>query len=176
MATEDVVPTEDVVIVGRIGAAYGVRGWVHVSSFTEPPENLLSYSNWLIDQGTAWKPLEPVVVKPHGRGFVAQFLGVDSRELAQALSATDVGIHRDELPGLDDDNEFYWRDLVGLNVVNADGSAIGIVSYLLETGAHDVLVIPSPVDEEGDAEVLIPFTAQFVRSVNIQAGRLEVDW
>ncbi len=176
MVTQDVAITRDVVIVGRIGAAYGVRGWLHVSSFTEPPENLLSYSPWLINQGAAWKPLEPVVVKTHGRGFVAHFREVDNREQAQALGATDVAIYRDDLPGLDDDDEFYWRDLVGLDVVNVDGSNIGTVSYLLETGAHDVLVIQCLVNEAGDTEVLIPFTAQFVQSVDIQAGRLEVDW
>ena len=167
--------TDDVVIVGRIGAAYGVRGWVHIDSFTEPPENLLSYAPWLIAQGARWKPFTPVVVKPHGRGFVAQFAEVDNREQAHALRATELAVHRDALPGLDDD-EFYWRDLVGLEVVNADGRHLGVVSYLLETGAHDVLVIHGGKGEADDTEVLIPFTAQFIRSVNIVAGRLEVDW
>ncbi len=167
------VITEDVVIVGRIGGAYGVRGWVHVNSYTEPPENLLSYSPWLITKGADWKPFKPVVVKPHGRGFVARFAEINNREQAQALSATDLGIYRDALPGLDDDDEFYWRDLIGLKVVNGDGRNLGSVSHLLETGAHDVLVI---VDGESGAEVLIPFTAQFVRSVDLATGRLEVDW
>ena len=172
------VITEDVVIVGRIGGAYGVRGWVHVNSFTEPPENLLNYSPWLIAKGTDWKPFKPIVVKPHGRGFVAQFAEINNREQAQALCATDLGIARDALPGLDDEHEFYWRDLIGLKVVNADGRNLGSVSYLLETGPHDVLVILDGErgDGESGAEVLIPFTAQFVHSVDIVARRLEVDW
>ena len=165
----------DVVIVGRIGGAYGVRGWVHVSSFTEPPENLLNYSPWLIAEGATWEPFTPVVVKPHGQGFVAQFAEVDNREMAQALSARDLGTYRKAFPDLDDD-EFYWRDLVGLRVVNADGSHLGTVSHLLETGAHDVLVIHGGVSSEGETDVLIPFTARFVQSVDLKAGRLEVDW
>ena len=173
--------TDDVVIVGRIGAAYGVRGWVHVNSFTEPPENLLTYSPWLIAKGVEWKPVQPVVVKPHGRGFVAQFAEVNNREQAQALNATDLGIYRDALPNLDGEDEYYWRDLIGLEVVGSDGRSLGTVSYLLETPAHDVLVIRGSVSDVSvggpeDEEVLIPFTARFIRSVNILAGRLEVDW
>ncbi|MCZ6618632.1 MAG: ribosome maturation factor RimM [Gammaproteobacteria bacterium] len=168
--------TDDVVIVGRIGGAFGVRGWVHINSFTEPPENILGYSPWLIARGSQWEPLRPVVVKPHGQGFIARFEEVGNREQAQALSAIDLGIYRDTLPALDDDDEYYWRDLVGLDVVNVDGSDLGKVSYLLETGAHDVLVIHGGTSARGNAETLIPFSARFVRSVDIHAGRLEVDW
>ncbi len=176
------VTAEDVVIVGRIGGAYGVRGWVHINSFTDPPENLLSYSPWLIAKDDGWQPLEPVIVKPHGQAFVAQFAHIDNRDQAQALNATDLGIHRQILPGLADEDEFYWRDLIGLEVKNTDGQTIGTVSHLFETPAHDVLVVrgtqktDAGEDNPGIREVLIPFTAQFIMSVDIKATCLIVDW
>ena len=85
-------------------------------------------------------------------------------------------MHRDVLPGLDDEDEFYWRDLIGLEVVNVDGCSMGVVSHLLETPAHDVLVIAASPNSDSSGEILIPFTAQFVRSVDLSTTRLVVDW
>lgn len=164
---------DDVVIIGHIGAPYGVKGWVRVVSYTDPPENLMGYRPWLVqpsgaDPG-AWRSIECSAVKSHGSGFIATFEGVTDRDQAQALTGCRIGVDAEALPAVDD-NEFYWRDLIGQTVVNQRGEVLGCVDRLIETGARDVLVI------NGLQEVLIPFVDQFVTEVDLDKRVIRVDW
>ena len=108
-------------------------------------------------------------VRPHGDGYVISLSGIEDRKAAQAIGGSDVGVPASRFPpaGLD---EYYWRDLIGLRVINRDGVDLGEVERLVETGAHDVLVVA------GERERLIPFVRQFVAEVVPEQKLLRVDW
>jgi len=156
--------------MGRIAAPYGVMGWVRVSAFTAEPENLLTYTPWYLKMAGQWQPVEVLAGKEHGKGLVVQLAGCQDRDAAAALSGTDIGVYRSQLPAPEKD-EYYWSDLVGLQVFTLEGGLLGIVDHLLETGANDVLVI------RGEREHLVPFVSgQVINSVDLDAGAIVVDW
>lgn len=158
------------VVIGRITGPYGVKGWVRVASFTDPPDNLLSYRPWLVWQQSRWQPLAVHSVKPHGKGYVAHVEGCDNRDQAEALSGTDLATPAAALPEPDAE-EFYWRDLLGLQVRTTNGTELGTVAQLFETGANDVMVVAG-----ADRERLVPFIAPVVVEVLLQQQLLIVDW
>jgi len=157
------------VVIGRLGSAYGVAGALHVTSFTDPPDNIQRYRPWLLGRGEGFQEVKVAGVRAHGQGYTARIAGVDDREQAQALAGTLIAVPRASLPALSED-EYYWRDLVGLRVVDRSGRDFGRVVQLIDTGAHDVLAI------DGERETLIPFTAQFVLKVDLDGGSILVDW
>lgn len=169
----DVALTQPLV-VGRISGVYGVKGWVKLFSHTEPVENVLKYKNLWIETGTEWKPLEIAQRKPHGPGFVIKVDGFDDRDKARELVARDVAIDKNQLPSLDPSEDgYYWTDLVGLTVVNAEAETLGVVKSLMETGANDVLVLNNQKGEER----LVPFvTDEIVKSVDLESSVITVDW
>jgi 16S rRNA processing protein RimM len=160
----------DAVVIGRIGSAYGVAGAMHVTSYTEPPENILRYRPWLLDDGKGYREVKVFGAKEHGNGFVARIEGILDRDQAQALAGSLIAVARSSLPALEPQEEFYWRDLVGLRVVDDAGTTLGTVVRMLDVGAHDVLVI------DGEREILIPFRAEFVLDVNLAERRILVQW
>jgi len=157
-------------VMGRIAAPFGVRGWVRVATFTEAPENLLAYSPWHLQLDGRWLAVELLDGHVHGKGLVVQLAGCDDRDAAAALSGTGIGVYRSQLPAPEDD-EYYWSDLVGLQVFTTDDRLLGVVDHLIETGANDVLVI------RGERECLVPFIRdQVIQSVDLEAGVIRVDW
>ena len=157
-------------MVGRIGRPYGVRGWVHVTSFTEPGDNILTYAPWLRNVRGKWEPIGLETVRRHLDGYVACFRGVENRNAAARLNHTEIAVPRDVLP-MPAPDEFYWRDLVGLAVTTRQGAELGAVKSLISTGPHDVLVVAGP---EGD-EHLVPFVEPYLVEVDLDAG-IVVDW
>lgn len=155
--------------MGRVTAPYAVRGWIKVQPFTEFVDNLLDYPVWQVGKAGRWKAYELLEAKVHGQFLLVQLKGVDDRNAAEAMQGLEVAVARTELPPAEDD-EFYWDDLIGLDVVNLAGESLGKVEGLLETGAHDVLKVV------GDRERLIPFKAPIVGKVDLATGRIEVDW
>lgn len=178
---------QDVVVVGRIGAPYGVQGWVRVNSFTEPAGNLADYQPWLLEINDGWRTQHPVEIKLHKQGYVARFAEIRDRNQAARLSGKHVAVARSQLPGLAP-GEYYWRDLEGVAVWNR-GVQLGVVDHLIDTGANPVLVIlgngvgngvgngeGNGVGSKETAETLIPFVDEFVVQVDLTAGRIDVDW
>lgn len=163
------------VVLGRIAGLYGVRGWVRVRSWTEPREALLDYREWLVGSGDSWE-LKPVAeAKVHGKGLIARLEDMDDRDAAARLVGADVAVPRERLPE-PAEGEYYWADLEGLEVRHRDGRVLGRVDRLIETGAHDVLVV-RPGAAGHDSEVLIPFVpGEFVLGVDLAAGIIDVDW
>ena len=163
-----------VVLVGVVGAPFGVKGWAHVRSYTDPPDNLLGYVPWQLRRETGtndpgWVPID-VEAQRHGSGLIARFAGVRNRDAAVELRGSDIGVSAGVLP-VPELGEHYWRDLIGTEVVNKAGVRIGEVERLFATPAHDVLVV---VDDIG--ERMIPFVSEWVVAVFPECGRVVVDW
>jgi 16S rRNA processing protein RimM len=159
-----------VVVVGRFGAPHGVKGWLSVLSYTEPLDNIVSYRPWLVEQQGQWREVEVVKTRPHGQRILVELKGVADRNAAERLVGCQIGVPDDALPPAGE-GEYYWKDLVGMQVVNVDGETIGRVAELFATAANDVIVV-----RDGNDEVLIPFVRDVVRHVDVQARQIRVDW
>lgn len=167
MARTDTQP----VIVGRVSGLYGVRGWMKIHSYTDPREGILAYPDWLVESGNAWQSMAVAEGKPHGKTIIARLEGIDDRDTAAVYVQAAIGVERAQLPETAE-GEYYWADLEGLAVRNKDGTVLGTVAHLLETGANDVLVV-----READREVLVPFVLdEVVRAVDLARGVIDVDW
>lgn len=177
---------DDAVEVGRIAGAWGVKGWFKVQPFAADPQALFSSKRWFLKAPEEPRPARPMAAalpalmkiaeaKEHGDGVVARSLDVTDREGAEALRGARIFVARSSFPSAGQD-EYYWVDLIGLAVVNRDGQPLGTVVGLIDTGAHSVLrVLPEGGRGEAD-ERLIPFVAQYIDAVDLQARRIGVDW
>jgi len=159
---------ERLVAVGRITGVFGVRGWVRVYSYTQPLENILEYGPWLLG-GDPQRAFAVVDGQVHGKGIVARLAGIDDRDLARGLIGAEIAVPRSRLGGTSE-SEFFWSDLIGLEVVNLAGASLGTVSELMETGGNDVLVL------SGEKRRLVPFTRRVVQAVDLASRRIDVDW
>ena len=173
------------ITVGKIGAPYGIRGWVKVQSFTEPVENLLDYDPWYLEsrstdskgsvprtspESVTWIEAPLLEAKIHAKGIIARFEGCDDRDAALKMGKQDIAIRRDQLPE-PEKGEYYWIDLEGLEVKTLENVSLGTVDHIEATGANDVLVVT------GERERLIPYVMDhIVHEVNIEAGFIRVDW
>jgi len=160
--------------MGRVAAPYAIQGWVRVQPYTETLDSLLDYPVWWLGGAKGWRSYRLAEGKVHGQSLLARLQGVDDRTVAEGLTGLDVAVERDEFPAADAD-EFYWDDLIGLAVENAEGVTLGKVAELLATGANDVLRV---VDERSGRPVerLIPFVEAYIRDVDLAAGLIRVDW
>ncbi len=157
-------------ILGRISGLFGVKGWVKVYSYTEPREAVLNYDRWLLSGKNGWQEATVAEGQRHGKTVIVRISGYDDRDQAAGLIGTEIGVPRDELPEADGDH-YYWSDLEGLSVVHRDGTEIGKVDHLLETGANDVMVV------KGETERLVPFVMdKVVLGVDLVKGEIRVDW
>ncbi|MCK7459936.1 ribosome maturation factor RimM [Idiomarina aminovorans] len=164
------------IVVGRIGAVYGVKGWLKVQSFTDDPESIFEYSPWLLSQKTE-RELEVVEWRHHNNGLIVRLEGISDRDEAARLTGADICITADELPALADD-EFYWRDLIGMRVVNTNGYDMGVVEQIMPTASNDVLVVKANSNDGfGKSERLIPFIqSENITEINKEEKRIQVEW
>ena len=158
--------------MGRVTVPYGVRGWIKIHTLTSDPESLSDYPVWRIGSNGGWREVRVLASRMQGSALVAQLEGVDDREAAALLRGADIAVLRSELPPAED-GEFYWADLIGLAVVNVEQYEFGRVARILQTGANDVLVVSGGAKR---GETLIPFIADVIRQVDVQSGRMVVDW
>jgi len=141
-----------------------------VYSYTEPREAVLDYDRWLLIRKDGLQEATVAEGQRHGKTVIVRIEGYDDRDDAAGLVGTEIGVPRDELPETGSD-QYYWSDLEGLRVVHRDGSELGRVDYLLETGANDVMVV------KGETERLIPFVMdKVVLGVDLAKGEIRVDW
>lgn len=163
------------VVLGRIVVPYGIKGWVKVHPFGDDPAAWRNIPQWWLAQSPEvgdWAAKKLEGLRFHGKSLIAKFEGVDDRTAAEALDGFYVGAPREDLPQ-NAENEYYWDDLVGLDVVNEAGESLGKVASLIEAGAHQVLVVQ---DEGGQREHLLPFVAGVVKEVAVAAGCIRVAW
>lgn len=163
----------DKLVIGKIGAPYGVKGWVKINAYTDVPEGIFDYSPWVVGdqqyQIDQWRP--------HGKSLVAKIVNIDSRDDAERIKNLDILIAADQLPELDE-GEFYWRDLTGMQVVTTQGYDLGVVKDVFNTGANDVLQVKAnPNDAFGQKERLLPFVLdEVVQQVDKEGRVITVDW
>ena len=164
--------SQDNVVVGRLGRSFGVKGWQHLQSFTSPRDNLLSYQPWFLRSHNSdkWQCIEDYEIQNHNDGYLVRLAGVEQRETAQKFSGSLLGTPA-EMLGQTADGEFYWHQLIGCDVLNEQGEALGQVIGLLETGAHDVLQIA----RQGQP-LLVPFADPYIIDVNLAERRIMVMW
>lgn len=164
--------------MGRIGAPQGLKGWLHVQSFTESPGNLLHYKCWGLRLRGQWQKVEVLEGRVQGKGLVVHLAGYDTRDAAMALVHAEIGIDRQDLPALEA-GEYYWADLIGMRVQSENtedlgrkAEDLGQVESLLETGANDVLVVKGETREH-----LIPYIlGETVLSVDLENRLITVSW
>ena len=167
---------EPLVVMGRIGTPYGIRGWVNILTYSEQIDTLLDFRIWWVgqdDAATGQVAIEQVVIeaKRHGSGLVAALDGVADRDQAAALKGKTVAIPRNALPA-PRDGEHYWSDLIGLEVVNEQREVLGCSTAILSSGAQNILQIR---DADG-RERLVPYVDVYVKSVDMASKRITVDW
>ncbi|BAN23796.1 ribosome maturation factor RimM [Caballeronia insecticola] len=178
----DSVP-DDAVEVGFIADAYGLKGWVKIvphANGKQGGDALLSAKRWWLVKGRERKSARCLQSKVHADTIVARLAGCEDRDTAAALKGHAVYVARGDFPKLDSEDEFYWVDLIGLDVENEAGVALGRVADLIDNGAHSILRIEYPgTDKDGKPETgerLIPFVGVYVKTVDRAAKRIVVDW
>ncbi len=163
------------VVLGRVTAPFGVRGWVRIHPFADEPLAWCAMPRWWLAAESPqpdWVAFDLRDCREHSGALVASLVGIDDRAAALALKGRLVAAPREDLPVTADD-EFYWVDLVGLAVVNEEGEPLGRVAELISTGAHEVLVVR---DAQDGRERLLPFVETVVREVDRAGGRIRVSW
>ncbi len=171
----------DAIEVGRIGDAWGIKGWFKVLPHSADPEALFSSKRWFLvasDKGvrsfSGVVRLSIVQAKMHSGVLVASARDFDDRDAAQALRGARIFVSRASFPTVQED-EYYWVDLIGLKVVNRQRQELGQVRELISTGAQTVLVMES--DQGGKViERMIPFVSVYIDDVDLTARRILVDW
>ncbi|HVL56174.1 MAG TPA: ribosome maturation factor RimM [Burkholderiaceae bacterium] len=159
------------IALGRVAGAYGLRGWIKVVPYGSAADSaLLQTRDWQLARSGA----EPLALhltieraRCHGAAVVAKIAGIDERDGAERLKGAEVRIKRIDFPPLADD-EYYWVDLIGCEVINPDGQPLGRVVSVDDHGAHAIL--------ELDGGVLIPFVSVYIVSVDLGARRIVADW
>jgi 16S rRNA processing protein RimM len=172
------------ILVGRILAPYGVKGWVKIEPYTESPESLRKLAGqWHVgrdDPGAHWPRVEVAENALHSGNIVARFAGCEDRDAALKYRGMNLAVPRSVLPDTRE-GEFYQADLLGLRVVNEQEQELGKVSGLFSNGGHEVLRVRYEKDEKdekggGHGERLLPFVPTVVKAVDLESGLIRVDW
>lgn len=175
---------DDLIEVGYVAQAYGVRGQVKIfphAGVSDGGSALLAATTWWIASGKprVTRPVKVLSAREHSGAIAAALKGSEDRNSAEALKGAVVSVRRTDFPKLDN-GEYYWVDLIGLDVVNPAGTALGRVSDLIDNGAHSVLRVAYPMlDAAGksvEGERLIPFVDAYLREVDLIGKRIVVDW
>jgi 16S rRNA processing protein RimM len=167
--------SSDTLVVGKIGAPYGVKGWVKITTFTHEQDGVFTYTPWLLGQENKEYVVDQW--RTHNKGLVAKLVGVETRDDAESIKNLDISIKAQQLPQLAGD-DFYWRELVGMQVVTEKGYSLGVLKELFETGANDVMLIKANLNDAfGQKERMVPYLLdQVVKQVDREAKTITVDW
>jgi len=180
------VPT-DLIQVGYITGAYGIRGGIRVMPHSPDADALLNVKTWWLDK-PALRAVKVRSAKYHSGDVTATLVDLSDRDAAEALKGATVQVSRADFPALSED-EYYWTDLIGMDAVNLQGEALGKVTDMMHNGAQSILrITPVPVQAceqagtpaagtpEAVSERLVPFVDNFVKNVDLQARLITLDW
>lgn len=169
-------PVEPIVL-GKIGSAYGIHGWLRMFSSTENIASIFDYQPWFIKRAGQWQQLVLEDWRHHSRDLVIKLTNVDDRTAASQFTNCEIMVDASKLPALEA-GDYYWRDLIGCQVVTTEGYQLGKVADIMETGANDVLVVRASLkDAFGMCERLLPFIdGQVIKQVDLATQTIEVAW
>lgn len=158
------------IVIGKIGGLFGIKGWVKLLSFTEPRDKIVDYRTWQLKLSDGWREWKVAEGHAHGKGVIARLEGITDPDQAAQVLGAEIAVLRKQLsktrPG-----QYYWMDLVGLDVQLEGGRSLGAVEGLMATGSNDVLVV------KGERERLIPFIhGQVIKHVDLDKRVIQVDW
>lgn len=161
---------QNLIHVGEISGVFGVKGWVKVFSFTDQRGNILRYSPWTLVKNQDIKTVNLVTGALQGQAVIAKLQGVEDRDQAAGLMGWGIFVNPEQLPKLAPD-EYYWSDLIGLEVKTTTGVVLGVIDGLLETGANDVVIV------KGERERAIPFLqGSTIVNIDLPGKSMTVDW
>jgi len=169
--TSSTEKSEKDITLGYISGVYGLKGMVKVYSYTGTREDILKYKTWRLVKNGKTSVYNLEAGRKHGKGVVAKLDTIDDPDAAASLIKAEIVVSRDDLPRLPK-GEFYWTDMIGLDVFNTEGKYYGKVDHLFETGANDVVVV-----KNDDNEILVPFIkGDYIKEINLEKGTILVDW
>jgi 16S rRNA processing protein RimM len=157
--------------LGRIRRPHGVKGWLHVESFTEPLEALLDYRTWTLCRGAERVQQVLEEGRLQGKELVVRLRGIADRQAAQAFVGMMIEVARSELPA-PAAREYYRADLLGLTVSNREGVHLGVLAQFVE-GAAGVMMV---IRDAAKTERWVPAAPEYLWAVDLAAGRIVVDW
>lgn len=161
---------QQLIAMGYIKGVFGVQGWLKIAADTEYADSLLSYPEWQLRKDGRHLNVTIEAGKIANGELRVKFKGIDDRDEAAALRGYTVEISREAF-GPAEEGEYYWADLVGMTVTNTEGITLGTVKNLMETGAHDILVVEGRYGQK-----LIPFVSQYVLTVDTENKTITVGW
>ena len=153
------------IVIGRVGAAHGIRGELRIIPLTDFPERFAALREVMVGD----ELLQIESVKPQGKNFLMRFREYTVREDAQKLTGRLLTVARAEAAPLDE-GEYYVFDIVGLTVYDEENNELGTVENVLRTGSNDVYAVRS----EDGREILIPALRKVVRTIDVPNGRMTV--
>ena len=161
-------------VVGRVGGVHGIKGWLKINSYTRPSDNILTYKPWLLAKNNIWQEINIEESQVHTQKLLVKILGVDNPEVAAEYVNCEVAIKPEQLPKLNQD-QYYWRDLIGLDVFNRENILLGVVSEIIETGANDVFVVNG--NGESETRILIPYVMDiYIKRIDLITQTIHIDW
>jgi len=160
---------ERVVILGKIAGTFGVRGWVKINSYTDPPDNILEYAELLIGNAGHWSRVELEDGKLTGKGVLGKLKGIETPEDARTRVGAELGVRRSELPP-PAPGEYYWSDLEGLEAESPSGERLGRVDHFRSTPGGTMIVL------RGERELWVPFVKDRVVKIDLEQRTIVLDW
>ncbi len=158
--------------LGRVGAPFGIKGWLHVESHTEPAQRLLDYAQWTLRLASGERFTRGLAAgRIHQRGLVVQLEGVATREAAGRLTGAVIEVERASLPPAGE-REYYRADLIGFSVRNLEGAELGTVSHFVDAPGGALLVARTPTGRESWVRAAPPH----LQRVDLAAREIVVDW
>ncbi len=180
--TDDRRAGDEMVVLGKVSGVHGIRGWLKIYSYTEPMEAIVAYDHWYLRRegaapGGEWAEWQPVTLlsgKRQAKTVIARIADCEDRNRAEDYRGCQIAVSVSQLEQRRGEDEFYWRELIGMQVRNRQNEVFGYVQDLMETGANDVLVVRA---ENRARDWLIPWSqGDIVTRVDRETGVIEVDW
>lgn len=164
--------SSDYILLGNISGIHGVKGWVKVFSHTSPRVKITEYSQWFLqEKDECWKTVRLVDGKTQGKNIVALLEGVNDRNQAEVLVGMNIAILNEQLEKLPE-NQYYWRDLIGLLVKTTKGEPLGRIERLFDTGSNDVIIV-----KDKNQERMLPYImGDVIKSIDLDKSMMVVDW
>lgn len=166
----------DLIAVGHVSTPHGIKGWVWVHALTDPVSNIFGYRPWYLKTREGFRAVKVLDWREQGKGVVAQLDLAPDRNAAEALRNLEIWVPKEALPELEE-GDYYWSDLIDLEVRTESGQLLGSVHSLMETGSNDVLVVQGTAESLDRHERLVPWLpGTVVKNVDLAGRVITVDW